>query len=109
MAVSFVDALNGCKGRRPSEVWVRFSFINDVGRRVRQKDIRLSVLYQDWYNECEHCPPNDTPIVSVNMRTADGAKFAIEDAGMEFGDFMDALEKLQVQKFTLMDDMRPVA
>lgn len=92
MEVSFFDAVSGCKGRRPSEIWVRFSFINDVGKCVTQKDIRLSILYRDWYGECEHCPPNDAKITSVNMRTADGAKFAVEDA-IEFGDFMDTLEE----------------
>lgn len=90
--VSFVDAVVGSKGREPSKVWVRFSYHNVDGQRVHQKDIRLSILYKDWYGECEHCPSNDTKITELHIRTADGAKFSVADAGLEFGDFMDTLE-----------------
>lgn len=91
-AVSFMDAVNSIKGRIPSRVWVRFCFINTMGDKVRQKDIRLNVLYKDWYGECEHCPANDTPITDVHVRTEDGVKLSLADTGIKFGDFMDTLE-----------------
>ena len=55
---------------------------------------KLSALYKDWYGECNVCPPNDAKITNVNMRTDVGKRrFDLLDTGLEFGDFMDTLEK----------------
>ena len=93
MSVDLMTAIAGCKDVSPSHVWVGFSFVNDVGRTVRVKQLRLAALYRDWYGECDFCPPNDAKITAVSMR-ADSTrrKFNVAD-GLEFGDFMDELEK----------------
>ena len=94
METNLEDAIQGCKPATPNKVWIGFAFVNDAGVRVRQRQVRLSVLYKDWYGECSMCPPNDAVITSVNMRTDVGKlRFDLPDGDLQFGAFMDALEK----------------
>lgn len=94
MNVSLDEAIRGCKPSTPAQVWVGFTFVNDLGVLVKQKQVKLSALYKDWYGECNVCPPNDAKITNVNMRTDVGQRrFDLLDTGLEFGDFMDTLEK----------------
>lgn len=91
MSISFAEALKAII-KNPDGVKVGFSFINDVGERVDQENIQLTTLYEDWYDECVLCPPNDAKIKKACIQTEDGQEFALNDDDLEFGDFMDALE-----------------
>jgi hypothetical protein len=94
MKVSLYDAIQGCMSSNPGKVWVEFTFENDAETRIRQKQVSLSTLYKDWYNECNLCPPNEAKITDVCL-CSDGNqhKFEVVDEQLEFGDFMDELER----------------
>lgn len=94
MKVDLENAIQGCMLSTPGRVWIGFTFENDIGKRVKQKQVRLSALYKDWYGECDMCPPNDAKITNVNMRTdVSKHRFDILAEDLEFGDFMDILEE----------------
>lgn len=94
MEANLAHAIQECKDLSPSKVWIGFVYLNDDGVRIKRNMTRLSMLYKDWYSECEYCPSNDTKIIAVKMRTdVTRRKFEVTDADLEFGDFMDELEK----------------
>lgn len=67
LIVTFEDAAEKLRGIRKSEMVVRFCYRNNDDQEVSVKSLKMSALYKDWYNNCNICPANDTPITHLHI------------------------------------------
>lgn len=67
MKVTFEEAIEKIRGARRSEMIVRFRYRNNDDEEVRVKSLKVSALYNDWYNDCNVCPANDAPISHLHI------------------------------------------
>lgn len=96
LKVSFEEAVEKIRGVRRAEIVVRFRYRNYDDEEVAVKSIKLSVLYKDWYNDCNICPANDTPISHLHILLNQTCTALDIDDDITFEIFMNAVEEVTV-------------
>lgn len=92
--VTFKEAVEKIRGVRKAEMVVRFRYLNYDNEEVVVKSIKLSKLYKDWYNECNICPANDTPISHLRILLNQTCTALDINENITFENLMNAVEEV---------------
>ena len=94
--VTFGEAVEKIRGMRRSEMVVRFRYRNNDDKEVSVKSLKVSVLYKDWYNDCNICPANDAKISHLHILLNPVCTALDVEGDITFEQLMDALEEVTV-------------
>ena len=87
------EALEKVRAFPPAQVTAKFKWFNLDGKLIRRPATTLTMLYRNWYGECEVCPENGSELMDLEFHLPGNKLLAIkQDAPVAFGELMDLLE-----------------